>query len=298
MTDNFAILGAAGYVAPRHLRAIHDTGNRLIAACDTSDSVGVLDRHFPEAAFFTEVEEFERFLGKGMRRLDKYRLHYLTVCTPNHLHVAHALLGLRLGADVVCEKPLVLDPQHLDELADAERLTGGRINTILQLRLLPSIIALRKRIIAAGQRKKYEVKLTYITRRGPWYQKSWKGDPRKSGGLVTNIGIHLFDLLLWLFGPVESSLRYAHDPDVWSGALELRGANVQWTLSTDADLLPEGTGPAFRSITVDGEEVEFSAGFTDLHTQAYARILLGEGFGLEEARPAIELVDRIRSAYA
>ncbi len=294
---NFALLGVAGFVAPRHLKAIADTGNRLIAACDPNDSVGVLDRYFLDAKFFTEFERFDRHLEKKRRQGEAERLHYLSICSPNYLHDAHARLALRLGADAICEKPLVINPWNLDQLLELERETGSRVYSVLQLRHLPSLIALREQVRARAGRAKVE--LTYITRRGAWYGVSWKGDPAKSGGLPTNIGIHFFDLLQWLFGPPEEIEVHENDEDRWSGFLALERADVRWLLSTRYLDLPQVTREAgeaaFRSITLDGEELEFSSGFTDLHRRVYEEILAGRGFGIEEARPSIELAYRIRT---
>lgn len=293
----FALTGLAGYVAPRHLRAIHDTGNRLVAATDPHDSVGVVDGFFPDAAFFTEVERFDRHLEKLRRGPAEGRVDVVSVCSPNHLHDAHIRLALRVGADALCEKPLVLNPWNLDALADLEGETGQRVWTVLQLRVHPSLVALRERL-AGGERRRH-VRLTYVTSRGSWYRYSWKGDPRKSGGVATNIGIHLFDLLLWLFGPVERQVVHVSEPDRAAGALALAGADVEWFLSTDAADLPEsadGGRATVRQITVDGDDVEFSDGFTDLHTQVYRETLAGRGFGIREARPAIDLAYAIRHA--
>lgn len=296
MQKNFAVLGVGGFVAPRHLKAIADTGNRLIAACDPNDSVGVLDSYFLDCKFFTEFERFDRHLEKAKRKGEQERLHYLSICTPNYLHDAHARLALRVGAHAICEKPLVSNPWNLDQLAELERETGSRVYSILQLRLLPSLIELRERVRL--REKRADVVLSYITRRGPWYHVSWKGREEKSGALPTNIGIHFFDLLQWIFGPARQSEVHAKDPDQWSGFLELEGADVRWFLSTRYEDLPESAvqagKPAFRSITVDGTEMEFSSGFTDLHTRSYEHILSGGGFGLEDARPSIEIAHRMR----
>lgn len=290
------MLGVSGFVAPRHLRAIAQTGHRLVAACDPNDSVGVLDGYFLDCKFFTEFERFDRHLEKARRRGEAERLHYLSICSPNYLHDAHARLALRLGADAICEKPLVINPWNLDQLAELEKETGARVFTILQLRLLPSLAALRARVGQPGKRS--QVTLTYITRRGPWYRVSWKGREEKSGALPTNIGIHFFDLLQWIFGkPVHYEL-HEREPDRWAGFVQLERADVRWFLSTRVDDLPaaarEAQKPAFRSIQVDGEEMEFSSGFSDLHTQSYAEILDGRGFGIEDARPAIEMAHRMR----
>lgn len=294
---NFALLGVAGFVAPRHLKAIQDTGNRLVAACDPHDSVGVLDQHFRDAKFFTEIERFDRHLEKLRRRSEEERLHYLSICSPNYLHDAHVRLALRLGADAICEKPLVINPWNLDQLAELEAESDGRVYTVLQLRLLPSLIALREKTLAL--KEPAEVVLSYMTRRGAWYGVSWKGDEAKSGGLPTNIGIHFFDLLQWLFGETLENEVHLAEPDRWSGFLRLERANVRWLLSTRFEDLPEATREkgqaAFRSITMDGEEIEFSSGFTDLHTRVYEDVLAGGGFSIQDARPSIELAYRIRT---
>ena len=294
---NFGLIGVGGYIAPRHLEAIRDTGHTLLASCDPNDSVGILDRYFPESRFFTEIERFDRFLEKRRRLDEDQRIHYLTVCSPNYLHDAHIRLALRIGASAICEKPLVLSPWNLDALGELENEYPGRIYTVLQLRLHPTLIALKKRLDErAGER--HDVVLTYITRRGPWYGISWKGTPAKSGGIAMNIGIHFFDMLLWLFGGVERSLVHARTPDRAAGALELERARVRWLLSTSGKDLPEEAvrdgKPAFRSITIDGEEIEFSNVFTSLHTRVYEDIFEGGGYGVEDARPSIELVHRIR----
>ena len=295
---NFALTGLAGYIAPRHLQAIRDTGNRLVAAVDPHDSVGLIDSYFPDAAFFTEVERFDRHLELLRRGPASGRVRYVSVCSPNHLHDAHIRLALRTGADAICEKPLVLNPWNLDQLAEIEAETGQRVYTILQLRVHPALVALRERIQSEPGRR-HHVRLTYVTSRGTWYRYSWKGDPKMSGGVATNIGVHFFDLLQWLFGPVASQHVHLLEPDKAAGALDLERADVEWFLSLDPADLPEGVrgeAPTYRSITVDGDEVEFSGGFRDLHTLVYERTLAGDGFGLEDARPSIELVHQIRTA--
>lgn len=295
---NFALTGVAGYVAPRHLRAIHETGNQLMAALDPHDSVGVLDQYFPEAAFFTEFERFDRHLERRRRGPEEKHIHYLSVCAPNHLHDAHVRLALRIGADAICEKPLVLNPWNLDALQELEAESGKRINTVLQLRVHPGLVALRERVQGA-ENHRYQVRLTYVTSRGTWYRYSWKGDEEKSGGIATNIGVHFFDLLIWLFGEVRGSRLVQRDSQRMGGELELANADVEWFLSIDRsdlpDLAPDG-GPTYRSITVDGEEIEFSGGFRDLHTVIYEEVLAGRGFGIADARPAIELVYALRTA--
>lgn len=297
---NFALTGVAGYVAPRHLRAIHETGHALVAAVDPHDSVGILDRYFPEAAFFTEIERFDRHLEKLRRAPASECVEVVSVCSPNHLHDAHVRLALRVGADAICEKPLVLNPWNLDVLEALAEEYGRSVYTVLQLRVHPSLVELRERLRAEGANgRRHRVRLSYVTSRGTWYRYSWKGDPQKSGGLATNIGIHFFDLLLWLFGDVARSEVHLAEPERTAGFLELERADVQWFLSIDRDDLPapvRGVQPTFRSITVDGEEVEFSGGFRDLHTLVYERTLAGDGFGIADARPSIELVHRIRTA--
>lgn len=295
---NFAITGVAGYVAPRHLRAIRETGNRLVAAVDPHDSVGVLDQFFPEAAFFTEIERFDRHLEKLRRGAAGEKVDVVSVCSPNHLHDAHVRLALRVGADAICEKPLVLNPWNLDVLESLEAEYGRRVSTVLQLRVHPSLVALRDRIRASSGRR-HRVRLSYVTARGTWYRYSWKGDVQRSGGVATNIGIHFFDLLLWLFGDAVRSEVHLAEPRRVAGFLELERADVQWFLSLDRNDLPAAVPEGqttFRSITVDGEEVEFSGGFRDLHTVVYERTLAGGGFGIADARPSIELVHRIRTA--
>ena len=295
---NFALTGLAGYIAPRHLQAIRDTGNRLVAAVDPHDSVGIMDQYFPEAAFFTEFERFDRHLEKLRRGPEAERVQAVAVCAPNHLHDAHIRLALRTGADAICEKPLVLNPWNLDQLAELEAESGQRVWTILQLRVHPALVALRERLLAEPERRR-QVRLTYVTTRGTWYRYSWKGDGKKSGGVATNIGVHFFDMLQWLFGEAEGMAVHASDPEHAAGTLTLPRADVQWFMSLDAADLPEsvrGAQPTYRSITVDGEEVEFSGGFRDLHTLVYERMLAGQGFGIEDARPSIELGHAIRSS--
>ncbi len=294
---NFALTGVAGYIAPRHLKAIAETGNTLVAAVDPHDSVGILDQHFPQTAYFTEFQRFDRHLEKLRRGPERERVDYVTICSPNHLHDAHIRLALRVGAHAICEKPLVLNPWNLDVLADLEREYEGRINTILQLRVHPALVALRERLQSLD--KRHAVRLSYVTSRGQWYRYSWKGDAGKSGGVATNIGIHFFDLLIWLFGGVEASEVHLLEAERAGGFLELKNADVQWFLSINGDDLPEavrGKQPTYRSITVDGEEIEFSGGFRDLHTVVYEQTLEGRGFGIEDARASIELVHAIRTA--
>jgi UDP-N-acetyl-2-amino-2-deoxyglucuronate dehydrogenase len=297
---NFALIGAAGYIAPRHLKAIYDTGNRLLAATDPNDSVGILDRHFPDTRFFPEIERFDRYLEKIRRQSEKDRVHYVSICSPNYLHDAHVRLALRVHAHAICEKPLVINPWNIDALADLEAEFGYRVYTVLQLRLVPALVQLKTSLERGTRRDKADVCLTYITRRGLWYHASWKGDEAKSGGLAMNIGVHFFDLLLWLFGSYERSELHLKRTDKLAGFLELERATVRWFLSVDKYDLPNGFleqgKPAYRSLTVDGEEIEFSSGFTDLHTEVYRDILAGRGFGLREVKPSIELVYRIRTS--
>lgn len=296
---NFAITGVGGYIAPRHLRAIRDTGNRLVAAVDPQDSVGLLDQYSFDVRFFTEVERFDRHLEKLRRGPAKDRVDYLTVCSPNYLHDAHCRLGLRVGADVICEKPLVINPWNLDLLQELEAETGRRIYTVLQLRTHPKLIALRERLQREAVGGSHDVVLTYVTARGAWYDVSWKGSMEKSGGVPTNIGIHFFDLLVWLFGDVESQQVHLRQPRRMAGSIALERARVRWFLSVDArDLpfVPEPGGRAtFRSITVDGEEIEFSEGFGDLHTVVYREVLAGRGFGIDDVRPSIALAHSMRT---
>ncbi len=292
----FGLIGAAGYIAPRHMRAIKETGNNLVVALDRNDSVGIIDSYFPEADFFTEPERFDRHIEK-LRRNNK-GLDYVSICSPNYLHDAHIRLALRNDANAICEKPLVLNPWNIDALQEIEQRFNKKIYNILQLRLHPSIIALKNRINNTPD-KIYDIKLHYITSRGKWYHYSWKGDMKKSGGVATNIGIHFFDMLMWIFGSVKNNKVNIFEESKAGGFLELEKANVDWFLSVDSSDLPKEIAAkgqrTFRSITVDGEEIEFSGGFTDLHTKSYEKILQGEGFGLEEARKSIEVVYNIRN---
>jgi UDP-N-acetyl-2-amino-2-deoxyglucuronate dehydrogenase len=289
----FGIMGVGGYIAPRHLEAIRATGHHVAVACDPSDSVGVLDRFSLETEFTTDELAFAQMLR---RRTEGSKVRYIAICTPNHLHFAHCRLALEAGADVVCEKPLVLGRAELDQLALLEQRTGRRVHTVLQLRVHDELVALRSRL-AQGPARKHEVTLTYVAGRGPWYHASWKGDVGKSGGVAANIGIHLFDLLLWLFGPVERAKVYLSDPQRMSGMLELERATVRWFVSvSSADAAgPPGVRVTEREITVDGEPCEFSDGFGELHTRVYEELLAGRGPGLEEARASIELTERLRS---
>jgi UDP-N-acetyl-2-amino-2-deoxyglucuronate dehydrogenase len=295
---NFAITGVAGFVAPRHLKAITDTGHKLIAAMDPHDAVGILDRYSFDVRFFNEFERFDRHLEKLRRESENDRVHFLSVCSPNYLHDAHIRLALRVGADAICEKPLVINPWNLDALEELQEETGRRVYTVLQLRLHPVLAALKERLAAQGSR--HTVSLTYITSRGRWYDVSWKGSVERSGGVASNIGIHFFDLLLWLFGPVVESDVHLAAPTRMAGLLELERATVRWFLSTDRQDLPfvaePGHRTTFRSIVVDGEEVEFTDGFTDLHTRVYEGVFAGRGFQIADARPSIELAYRIRHA--
>ena len=297
---NFAITGVAGYIAPRHLKAIKETGNNLIAAVDPHDSVGILDQFFPLVSFFTEFERFDRHLEKLRRKGEEHRAHYLTICSPNNLHDAHIRLALRIGADAICEKPLVLNPWNLDALQELEAETGSRVYTILQLRVHESIIELKKKLVSTITNHKYKVNLTYITSRGLWYDFSWKGVKEKSGGIGTNIGVHFFDLLIWLFGGVQKSELHLSEPKKMAGFIELENAEVTWFLSADKDDLPadlvEKKIPTFRSIEFDGNEIQFSSGFTDLHTKVYEETLAGNGFGIEDARPSIQFVNELRNS--
>jgi UDP-N-acetyl-2-amino-2-deoxyglucuronate dehydrogenase len=300
---NFACIGVGGYIAPRHLRAIRDTGNRLVAAVDPKDSVGILDQYSYDVRFFTEIERFDRHLEKLRRGPAENRIHWVSVMTPNYLHDAHCRLAMRVGADVICEKPLVINPWNLDQLESLEQETGRRIHTVLQLRLHPALIKLKAELTQAALSQpdvQHDVMLTYITSRGPWYQVSWKGDEQKSGGIAVNIGIHFFDLLLWLFGPSADVRLHQADSQRMSGFIELERARVRWYLSINpADLpfpLQPGHKSTYRSITVDGQEIEFTEGFTDLHTRVYEETLAGRGFGIADARPSITLTQRIRTS--
>jgi UDP-N-acetyl-2-amino-2-deoxyglucuronate dehydrogenase len=300
MSKNFAITGVAGYIAPRHLAAIKDTGNRLVAAVDPHDSVGILDRFSYEVAYFRGFERFDRHIDKLRRKSEEQRVHYVSICSPNYLHDAHIRFALRVGADAICEKPLVMNPWNCDALAELEAESGRRVNTVLQLRLHSSVLKLKQKFSEPAGTRRQEVNLTYITSRGSWYLHSWKGDADRSGGLVTNIGIHFFDMLLWLFGDVQESVVYLAEKTKTCGRLELDRARVNWFLSIDKGDLPRAAVAAglttYRSITIDGEEVEFSGGFTDLHTRVYEETLAGRGFGIADARPAVALAHDIRSA--
>jgi UDP-N-acetyl-2-amino-2-deoxyglucuronate dehydrogenase len=297
---NFALIGAAGYIAPRHMEAIHVTGNKLVAAVDPSDSVGIIDRYFPESAFFTEIERFDRHLEKLRHKDESKRVEYVSICSPNYLHDAHIRLALRVKAHAICEKPLALTPWNLDALRSVEEENGCKVYNILQLRVHDDIVKLKKKLQTDPPKEKAEVQLSYVTRRGAWYHYSWKGDHEKSGGPVMNIGIHFFDMLMWLFGAADSSKLHLMRPDKASGTIELEHARVKWFLSVDGNDLPEdyikSGKTAFRSITINGEELEFSGGFTDLHNRVYQDILDGKGYGIEDARSAIEFVHKLKSA--
>lgn len=294
----FGLIGAAGYIAPRHMKAIKDTGNDLVAAMDVNDSVGILDSHFPEAQFFTEFEHFDAYVD--VERRASRPLDYISIASPNYLHDAHMRYALRSGADAICEKPLVLHPEDIDGLIQLERDTGQRVHTILQLRLHPAIIALRDRVANMPKDRKVDVDLTYITSRGNWYLKSWKGLPEKSGGIATNIGVHFYDMLHFVYGALQENIVHLNTPTKAAGYLEYERARVRWFLSVDVADVPEAERAAgkrtFRAVTADGESIEFSDGFTDLHTRIYEEVLAGRGFGVEENRVAIETVASIRNA--
>lgn len=297
--SNFALIGAAGYIAPKHMNAIYETGNKLLAAVDPHDCVGRIDSYFPEARFFTEVERFDRYLEKCRRSNEGNSVEYVSICTPNYLHDAHIRLALRVRAHAICEKPLVLSPWNLDAIAELEEEYGGRVYNVLQLRLIEKLQGLRRELLSSTAGGKRDVVLSYVTRRGSWYDVSWKGDPKKSGGPSMNIGVHFFDLLLWLFGETDHAEVHLKESRRMSGYLELERARVRWFLSVDEADLPTASREAgkfaHRSMTIDGEELEFSDGFTNLHTRSYEEILAGNGFGIREARPAIEIVHHINS---
>ncbi len=297
----FALIGASGYIAPRHMQAIKATGNVLVAAVDPNDSVGIIDSHFPDAHFFTEFERFDRHIDKLSRAKNGEAVDYMSICSPNYLHDSHMRFALRSGADAICEKPLVLNSWNIDGLLDIERDTGKKVNTILQLRVHPAIIELREKVLKNKDKKtKYDVDLTYITSRGNWYHQSWKGDEKKSGGIATNIGVHFFDMLHFIIGDLQKNTVHTRTDSIAAGFLEYENARVRWFLSIDVEDVPQAAQEkgmrTFRSITVDGEEIEFSGGFTDLHTRSYEEILAGRGFGLEENRTAISTVQFIRTA--
>lgn len=294
---NFALIGAAGYIAPRHMEAIKATGNNLVAAFDPNDSVGIIDRHFPNADFFTEFERFDRHLEKLKRK--GTAIDFITICSPNYLHDAHVRFGLRIGASVICEKPIALNPWNVEALAELEKEYLGKVYNILQLRLHPAVIALKKQVEEGPEGKVYDIDLQYFTSRGKWYHISWKGNMEKSGGIATNIGVHFFDMLLWIFGEVKKNEVIEHSGKKASGKLLLEKARVNWVLSVDANELPEKVkergDTTYRCLKIGEQEFEFSGGFTDLHTRSYEDILSGGGFGISEAKAAIELVCDIRN---
>jgi len=298
---NFGLIGAAGYIAPRHMKAIKETHNNLVAALDKFDSVGIIDSYFPQASFFTESERFDRHLDK-LRRKGEQKIDFVSICSPNYLHDAHIRLALRNDANAICEKPLVLNPWNVDALNQIEKETGKKIFNILQLRLHPALLELKQKIENGPKDKVYDVDLSYITSRGKWYFISWKGDSAKSGGVATNIGIHFFDMLIWIFGKVKQSIVHVSQPDKAAGYIDLEHARVRWFLSVDYENIPaeikQKGQRTYRSITVDGKEIEFSGGFTELHTESYKQIINGNGFGLEHARPCIEMAYEIRNAQA
>lgn len=294
----FGLLGAAGYIAPRHMQAIRDTGNDLVVSMDTSDSVGIIDSYFPRADFFTEFERFDRHVD--LLRRSGVPLDYIAICSPNYLHDSHMRFALRSGTSAVCEKPIVLNPWNLDGLLDVERDSGQKVNTILQLRLHESVLALKQRVADSDPSTRFDVDLTYITSRGRWYYISWKGDLQKSGGIATNIGIHFFDMLHFIFGAIQENVLHHQSPSTAAGYLEYDRARVRWFLSIDEDNLPDAATArglrTYRNITIDGEDFEFSGGFNELHNRSYEAILNGDGFGLEANRVAIETVSVIRES--
>ena len=302
MSKNFALIGASGYIAPRHMRAIKDTNNTLVAAYDPYDGIGIMDSYFPEAHFFTQIEIFDRFLDI-FKKDSGQKIDYISIASPNYLHDSHIRFALKNGSDAICEKPLVLDVKDIEMLEKIEKESAKKVYTILQLRLHDSIIALKQMIekeLKVNPERVYDIELTYITSRGRWYFESWKGDEAKSGGIASNIGVHFFDMLSWIFGELEQSVLHVKQSDTNAGFMRLKNANVKWFLSVDYENIPssvkEDGKRTFRSITVDGEEFEFSEGFTDLHTKSYEHILSGRGFGLEDAKSSIEIVSHIRKA--
>ena len=299
MRKNFGMLGASGFVAPRHMKAIHSLGHQLKAACDPYDGVGVLDRFFPDCRFFTEVERFDRYLERCRRHGEEERIEYLSICSPNYLHDAHCRLALRSGAAAICEKPLVISPWNLDQLSILEEESGQKVYTVLQLRLHEAVKALKAELSQTGREgERIQVELTYVTRRGPWYHQSWKGDANKSGTLAMNIGIHFFDMLLWLFGGVQEQRVHVKEDQRVGGVMRLAKADVRWLLSIDSRDLPQASVEqghhAYRALRMGDRSFDFSTGFDDLHTRVYEDILNGGGYGIEDARPAIELVHQVR----
>jgi len=293
----FVLIGAAGYIAPRHMRAIKDTQNEIIAAMDKSDSVGIIDSYFPNAEFFTEFERLERHIEKY--RYSGQNIDYVTICSPNYLHDAHIRFALRQEADAICEKPLVLNPWNMDLLMDIEKRYNRKINTILQLRLHPTIVEFKK-MVEQNTNKIYDIDLTYITSRGKWYFSSWKADLSKSGGIATNIGVHFYDMLQWIFGKAQKNIVHLLEPNRAAGFLELKNARVRWFLSIDRNDLPEiaikSGKTTYRSLQIEGKELEFSEGFTDLHTESYKQILAGNGFGVADTYESINIVYNIRNS--
>ncbi len=296
---NFALIGASGYIAPRHMKAIVQTGNELVVALDPYDGIGIMDSYFPQASFFTEFERFDRFIDNYNRKNNK--IDYMAIATPNYLHDAHIRFALKSECHAICEKPLVLNPRNIDQLKIIQKETGKKVNTILQLRLHPSIIALKEKVskeLKLNPNKVYNIDLTYLTSRGNWYFESWKGNESKSGGIASNIGVHFYDMLSWIFGGVKENIVHIKTQDTNSGTLVLKNANVKWFLSINYDYLPqeikEKGQTTFRLIKVEGEEIEFSNGFKDLHTLSYEKILKGNGFGLDEAYGSIDIVSQIR----
>ena len=304
MSKNFALIGASGYIAPRHMKAIKETGNELVAALDPYDGIGIMDSHFPQASFFTEFERFDRFVDKWHRDGNK-KIEYIAITSPNYLHDSHIRFALKSGAHAICEKPLVLNPHNIDQLKVIEKETGKKVYNILQLRLHDSIIALKEKVtkeLKENPNKVYNIDLTYLTSRGKWYFVSWKGDEAKSGGIASNIGVHFYDMLCWIFGDVEENIVHVKTADTNAGYFKLKNATVRWFLSVNYDYIPEEIRASgmrtYRSITVDGDEIEFSGGFTDLHTKSYEHILNGGGFGLDEAYGSIRTVSTIRNLPA
>ena len=302
---NFALIGAAGYIAPRHMKAIRDTGNNLIAALDPYDGVGIMDSYFPEADFFIEPERFDRHLDKLRRESllkngNNRKIDFVSICSPNYMHDSHIRLALRNDAHAICEKPIVLNPWNIEALNVIQNETGRKVFTIFQVRLHPAIIALRERILAGPQNKRYSLDLTYITSRGKWYHRSWKGDIEKAGGIATNIGVHFFDLLSWIFGEPRLNRVHLLAPDKAAGFLELEKADIRWFLSLDYNDIPDAYKKqgkrTYRSLSLEGEDIEFSDGFTDLHTESYRQIIEGKGYGLMDAKSCIVIVHQIRNS--